>query len=163
MRLVSMLVMLGVIGLTIERNAPRRRAERRFNRRRRLGRQCPARRRRTAPAATEEAATARTDESGAGEATADRFDRDPEEIAAFRREIETVADGETLILPVEMPAYWRLLEWVVGQSTSELAVRQPRRVTFQELRQSPDKYRGELVELDLNIRQVARQRRDGRE
>jgi hypothetical protein len=144
MRLVSMLAMLAVIGLTIERTGPWRQ---------KAAAPVP-------PPAVEQPAVRSTalatlePATEEDQAAAASDDRDADEMAAFRREIETVADGETLVLPVEMPAYWRLLKWVTAQSTAELAARNPRRVTFQELRQYPDKYRGQLVMLELKIVQA---------
>jgi hypothetical protein len=142
MRLVSMVAMLVVIGLTIERTGPWRRNLPVPNPPQGVNQQSAG------PAIAPDPPVMASDAADSPD------DRDPDEMAAFRHEIETVADGATLILPVEMPAYWRLLKWVTDRSTAELAARHPRRVTFQELRQYPDKYRGQLVELELNIRQA---------
>lgn len=78
-------------------------------------------------------------------------DRDPAEAAAFAHEIQTVADRETLVLGVELPAYYRLLKWLGSQSADELAAREPQPAVFQQLMQHPDKYRGKLVTTDLTV------------
>ncbi len=78
-------------------------------------------------------------------------DRDPAEAAAFAHEIQTVADRETLVLGVELPAYYRLLKWLRSQSAEELAAREPKPAVFQQLMQHPDKYRGKLVTTDLTV------------
>jgi len=83
-------------------------------------------------------------------------DRDPAEAEEFRRQIEAVRahDLATFIRGYEMPAYWRLMKWIVGQSTAQLAARAPDEAVFAQLVQHPNKYRGELVTAELTVRRV---------
>ncbi len=80
-------------------------------------------------------------------------DLDPLEQDAAREELAAVTDKLPLA-PEEMPAYWRLMAWELRQSTAELRKRADKRVTFRELWQNPDKYRGKLVEVPLHLRRA---------
>lgn len=56
--------------------------------------------------------------------------------------------------PVEsfdMPAYWRMLNWVKSQSGSELSARSDRDATFTDFVQRPNQMRGKLVRLKLHM------------
>jgi hypothetical protein len=55
-----------------------------------------------------------------------------------------------------MPAYWRLMAWERHQSTDELRRRARNDVTYNELWQRPDKWRGKLVEIRVHLRQAIR-------
>ncbi len=81
-------------------------------------------------------------------------DRDPRQMAAFRWEIRLVNDYSQLVQGYELPAYKRLFRWISDQSVEQLAAREPPAASFQQLMQHPDKYRGELLSIDLTIRRV---------
>jgi len=81
-------------------------------------------------------------------------DRNDEERSAFRWETQGMADQSTLIQGFELPAYRRLFKWITSQSTEELARRNPPDAVFQQLAQHSDKYRGELLTLELTVRRV---------
>lgn len=81
-------------------------------------------------------------------------DLDPEETEAIAEEFQAVADAKLSIEREEMPAYNRLLRWVRGQTLSEMRRRAKREVVFTQFYQSPEKYRGQLFELELNVRRI---------
>ena len=81
-------------------------------------------------------------------------DRNDEERSAFRWETQGMADQSTLVQGFELPAYRRLFKWISSQSTDELARRNPPDAVFQQLAQHSDKYRGELLTLELTVRRV---------
>lgn len=81
-------------------------------------------------------------------------DQDPTEQEAAREEFEAVADKSPLAKE-EMPAYWRLMGWELHQSTAELQQRADKNVTFRELWQQPQKWRGKLVEIRVHLRRTA--------
>ncbi len=90
----------------------------------------------------------------AGEIAEHHDDRDPAEVNEFRRQAEAIVDWGLAIQGIENPAYWRLLEWIKGQSLSQLKERDPPAAVFQQLRQRPGKFRGKLLELELSVRRV---------
>jgi hypothetical protein len=81
-------------------------------------------------------------------------DRNDEERSAFRWETQGMSDQSTLIQGVELPAYRRLFKWITSQSTEDLARRNPPDAVFQQLTQHSDKYRGDLLTLELTVRRV---------
>ena len=81
-------------------------------------------------------------------------DQDPEELEAIQEEFQAVADAKLSIGPEEMPAYNRLLQWVQNQTLSEMRRRAKKDLAFTQFYQSPDKYRGQLFELELNVRRI---------
>lgn len=81
-------------------------------------------------------------------------DEDPEQRADSTEEFQAVTDGTIGIQPEEMLAYWRLLLWTEHQSLETLQRRARANVFFTELMQFPEKFRGRLVTLDLNVRRV---------
>jgi hypothetical protein len=83
-------------------------------------------------------------------------DEDDQERDAAREELEAVTDKRPLATE-EMPAYWRLMEWGEHQSISQLRARADQRVTFNQLWQRPDAFRGKLVEIPLHLRRTLRQ------
>jgi hypothetical protein len=80
-------------------------------------------------------------------------DRDPLERDAAREELEAVTDKSPLAKE-EMPAYWRLMAWQQHESLTELRKRARTDVTFKQLWQQPDKWRGKLVEIPVHLRQT---------
>ncbi|MBX3414847.1 MAG: hypothetical protein KF708_19335 [Pirellulales bacterium] len=89
-----------------------------------------------------------TDVTPAGAPNADDW-------ADLRDELETVEDRTTSIHPIEMPAYYRLLEWSEAQSDKELLAA-ARQETFHDLVHHPAKHRAELVEVKLRVRRALR-------
>jgi len=81
-------------------------------------------------------------------------DEDPEEADAVAEEFQAVTDGTLEIQVEEMKSYKRILEWVRNQPFALLAKRARTDLVFNDLYDTPDKYRGQLVALDLNVRRV---------
>jgi hypothetical protein len=81
-------------------------------------------------------------------------DEDPEERAAALEQFQAISDGSTEIAPEEMPTYWRMFRWVENQSLPELTRRAKRDVVLNDFLQEPEVQRGQIVLLDLNVRQV---------
>lgn len=142
-RLVSLVVMLVIIGMTIARlrtqsqtpsaeppiaTAPNTTAQQ------------------TAPQKVEPADAAAAEDDSAEAIPS------PEEQAEFRKEIQAVLDLATEIHPTEMPAYNRLLSW--ASALSPQAIHRAEQVRFHDLVKKPDAHRGELVRLRLNVRRV---------
>ncbi len=80
-------------------------------------------------------------------------DTDPEEQEAAREELSAVTDRAPLAAD-EMPAYWRLWAWQSRQSIADLQKRADKNVTFRDLWNEPDRYRGKLVELRVHLRRT---------
>lgn len=81
-------------------------------------------------------------------------DLDQEQREAAIEEFQAVSDRTTELQPEEMPIYWRMFEWSKNQSFAEMNRRAKGRVVLNDFMQSPEVWRGELVSLDLNVRQV---------
>ncbi|MGD0517420.1 MAG: hypothetical protein ABSA26_07785 [Thermoguttaceae bacterium] len=81
-------------------------------------------------------------------------DQDREESEAIGEEFQAVTDGGLSIQPEEMPAYNRLLGWVLNQTLSEMRRRAKKEAVFTQFFQSPERYRGQLFELELNVRRI---------
>lgn len=80
-------------------------------------------------------------------------DLDPAERDAAREEFAAVADKVPLGKE-EMPAYWRLVAWELRQPTAALRKRALKDVTFRDLWQQPEKWRGKLVEIPVHLRRT---------
>lgn len=78
---------------------------------------------------------------------------DPEEIDAIKEEFQAVEDKAPL-KGEEMPAQWRLAKWAHAVPTADLQKLARKDILFTHLQQAPDKHRGSLIELKLNIRRV---------
>lgn len=65
-------------------------------------------------------------------------------------EFQLIQD-KTPVENFDMPAYWRILNWVKSQSGSELAARSDRDATFTDFVQRPNQMRGKLVRLKLHM------------
>jgi hypothetical protein len=63
-------------------------------------------------------------------------------------------DKTTSIHSYEMPAYWRVMDWVQSQSLADFQARSLPEVPFQNFIQHPGKYRGRPVHVELNIQKV---------
>jgi hypothetical protein len=143
-RLMTMVVMLGVVVLLFDRARD------------------PGTWRWLAPDAPAEANASRqtsASEGGPAEVAAPEpaadgpTDRDPQELDAAREEFEAVTDKAPLG-PEETPVYWRLLSWQQHESLAEMRRRAKKGVTFKQLWQQPDKWRGQLVEIPVHLRQT---------
>jgi hypothetical protein len=140
-RLLSMMLMLAVIGITIYNVGYRNRA---------------------AIVAVDEpraAQPAEKPEKEAAPATRPKnrkpvADENPEEFKRFRHESEAILDKATVIRSYELPAYYRVLDWVQSQSLADLKSRSFPEVPFQEFIHHPNKYRGKPVRVELLIRRV---------
>jgi hypothetical protein len=78
-------------------------------------------------------------------------DEDPDEQDGVREEFQAITDKTLQILPEEMFAYKRVLQWVVNQPISAMEKRARTDLSFRHLMTSPDKHRGALVKLELNV------------
>ncbi len=81
-------------------------------------------------------------------------DQDPGEAREAAMEFQAVTDGSLELQREEMVPYDRIVRWVQNQSFDALMRRARSDLLFRQLYQSPDKYRGKLVALNLNVRQV---------
>jgi len=84
-------------------------------------------------------------------------DRDIEEWEGIQEEFQAISDRTTEMQVEEMMAYWRMVGWVNRQSPEDLRKRARKDLVFNDLMSAPNKYRGRLVHLDLNVRRVLRQ------
>ncbi len=74
----------------------------------------------------------------------------------MKSNISFVKDGTLEMSKVEMPAYFRILSWVDHQSTELLRKRAQKDVLYSDFRRTPDSMRLQIVELNLNVRQIIR-------
>jgi hypothetical protein len=82
------------------------------------------------------------------------IDKDPQEFKLFCHDSEAILDKTTSIHSYEMPAYWRVMDWVQSQSLADFQARSLPEVPFQNFLQHPGKYRGRPVRVELNIQKV---------
>ncbi|MSR56375.1 MAG: hypothetical protein EXS05_01720 [Planctomycetaceae bacterium] len=80
-------------------------------------------------------------------------DVDPEEEAAALGQFAAISDKAPLTHS-EMPAYWRLMRWARAQSFDELSRRARRDVSFAQLWEQPEKYRGQPLRLRLHVKRI---------
>lgn len=80
-------------------------------------------------------------------------DLDPDQREAIEEEFLAVTDKQPLD-KFEMLAYWRLLRWARAQPYDELARRASRTITYADLWERPDKFRGRLVAVRLHLRRA---------
>ncbi|MGD9720425.1 MAG: hypothetical protein AB7O59_06665 [Pirellulales bacterium] len=81
-------------------------------------------------------------------------DLDADELDAAREEFQAITDKAPL-RSEEMAAYWRLMAWEEHQSTEALLARARRDVTFKQLYEHPEQWRGKLVRLRVHLQQTA--------
>lgn len=86
--------------------------------------------------------------------TAGPTDEDPEQRRDAEEEFQAVTDGTLGVQPEDMFAYWRLFLWVRHQPYETLRKRAQAGAVYADLVQAPAQYRGQLLQLDLNIRRV---------
>ncbi|MEN6458315.1 MAG: hypothetical protein ABFC63_05245 [Thermoguttaceae bacterium] len=79
-------------------------------------------------------------------------DEDPDEAETARENFQALTDGSTTLGPEEMVPYNQLVEWVKNQSFARLDRRARRDLWYTDLHDQPNKHRGKLVALDLDIR-----------
>lgn len=90
-------------------------------------------------------------------------DEDPDQAETARDEFQVIADGTLKIQREEMEPYDRLVFWVKNQSFDRLCQRARSDLLFTNFHDEPDKYRGQLVTMKLNVRRIldAGDNRDG--
>jgi hypothetical protein len=81
-------------------------------------------------------------------------DEDPDQAEAAREEFQVLTDGTLKLEPEEQLVYDRLVGWVNNQSFARLEGRAKKGLWFADLYGEPDKHRGQLVALDLDVRLV---------
>jgi hypothetical protein len=81
-------------------------------------------------------------------------DQDPDEAQEAAMEFQAITDGTLELQREEMVPYDRMVRWVQDQSFDTLLRRSRTDLAFTHLYQSPAKYRGQIVALDLNVRQI---------
>jgi hypothetical protein len=81
-------------------------------------------------------------------------DADPEQWTAAVEEFQAISDGSTAIQPEELPAYWRIMNWVQQQPNELLRQRKTESARRNDFLQRPDKLRGQLFTLNLQVCRV---------
>jgi hypothetical protein len=81
-------------------------------------------------------------------------DEDPEEAEALKEEIQALTDGSLQMGPEEMEAYDRLVRWANSQPFELLQKRARKHSVLADFMQFPDKQRGRLFTLKLNVRRI---------
>ena len=145
LRLLTLLVMLAVIGMTIYNfRASSQSAKLALS-----GADTATAPGTAAPADKTDAAAA-----GSGETKAEAAPETegPAEHDAFANEAQVVMDLATAIHPVEMPAYNRLLQWAGRLRPSSKA--QAATITFHDLIKKPNQNRAKLMKVRLRVRRV---------
>ena len=84
----------------------------------------------------------------------DPTDEDPEEAEALKEEIQALTDGSLQMGPEEMEAYDRLVRWANSQPFELLQKRARKQSVLADFMQFPDKQRGRLFTLKLNVRRI---------
>ena len=95
-----------------------------------------------------EASPKLVDESG------DCCERDQEQWAAAVEEFQAISDGATQIQPEEMPAYWRILRWVLQQPIPSLRQHASSVAARQEFLHHPNSLRGHLYQFEMEVCRV---------
>jgi hypothetical protein len=135
-RLLSLLVMLAVIGLTI------------YNLHRRASVPVPS------PTNQPDARSVEKVPTNPPKKRRPLADENTKESGQFRHDSEAILDKATVIRAFELPAYYRMLNWVQSQSLTDLKERSYSTIPFQGLINHPDKYRGRPIRVELLIRRV---------
>ncbi len=88
---------------------------------------------------------------------------DPDQAETVREEFQAMTDGSLKPRREEMEPYYRLVFWVKNQPFERLRQLARRDLLYTNFHDEPDKYRGELVTMDLDVRRVleAGEGRDG--
>lgn len=115
------------------------------------------------PVAAEEAVAQAPDPAPSNESSEQASgptDQDAEELDAAREEFQALSDRTLFLQPEEMPAYNRLVRWARNQSFAAMWKRAKKNPLLNDFIQSPDRFRGQLVALDLNVRRVLKYEED---
>jgi hypothetical protein len=81
-------------------------------------------------------------------------DEDSEEWAEAENEFQVLTDGALGIDKVEKSSFQRVFSWVEHQTFAELIKRAAKDVPLDGLMRTPNKFRGKLLQIDLNVRQA---------
>jgi hypothetical protein len=81
-------------------------------------------------------------------------DEDSEQAEEVQGEYQALSDGALTLGVEEMASYNRLVFWVKNQSFARLWGRAKKDLAYTYLHDEPNKYRGQLVALDVNIQLV---------
>lgn len=81
------------------------------------------------------------------------LDEDSEEREALNEEFQVIVDKE-FFQKEEMAAYYRLLRWVMSQPLKDLERKAEKNVRYGEVFTRPDHYRGKLLDFRLHVRRV---------
>jgi hypothetical protein len=81
-------------------------------------------------------------------------DEDPDQAETAREELQAVTDGSLTLGPEEMEPYDRLVFWVKNQSLARLRQRARSDLLFTNFYDEANKYRGQLVTLEMNVRRI---------
>jgi hypothetical protein len=82
-------------------------------------------------------------------------EKDPQEFKHFLHEAALIQDKSYSVRPAENRAYWRTIGWVERQSIDDLKKQTFPEVSFNDLVQYPQKFRGQLIRIGLSIRKVS--------
>jgi hypothetical protein len=82
------------------------------------------------------------------------IERPADELEQFRHDAEAIADRSLTILPVEQKAYFQLIRWVNEEPLAALVAADPPEASFQNFVLRPEKHRAELVQLELLVRRA---------
>jgi hypothetical protein len=90
-------------------------------------------------------------------------DEDSDQEEEAKNEFQAITDGSLTLGPEEMEPYDRLVFWVKNQSYARLRQRARSNLLFTHLHDEPDKYRGQVVSMELTVRRIldAGKNRDG--
>lgn len=72
----------------------------------------------------------------------------------WRDQLSVVADNTLTIAARELPAYWTLVDHIVSHQFEDLSARARRDVPLRGIFEDPQRHRGELIFVRLNVRQV---------
>src|SRR5262245_50566453 len=82
------------------------------------------------------------------------IDIDPTELSVAKEQFQAITDNTLALGREEMPAYWRLFNWVEHQSLDDLSQRADRSAVLNQFLQTPEEQRGKLFQLKLNVRRI---------
>lgn len=82
-------------------------------------------------------------------------DEDPDEASAADEDLQYIDDDSPGIVKSEMPAYERIVRWVVDQSYQRMAARtQLKKLNYAQIVGGADDERGKLFKFDMHIRRA---------
>lgn len=81
-------------------------------------------------------------------------DEDQDQVEEATNEFQVLVDGGLSLQREEMEAYDRLVEWVKNQSFDRLYRRGKKDLWYSDLCSTPDRYRGAIVALNLEVRRA---------